>query len=266
MKKTFAIISAALALAACGNREHDNWIPLFNGENLDNWEAYLGPPFEDHKELAQSATPDNVFSVVDIGGEKAIRISGEIFGALATKESFGNFHARVVMKWGESVTESRNCGLLYHGQGPFGAAFGTWKSSVECQLKSGDMGGLYIIGDSVTLHSRTATTHQAHTYKPGAAGTTFGEAAGRRAIQPGTQAENPVGQWNTIDIYCVGQKSVHVVNGKVTMRADSLATTQNGNTVTLTGGCLQLQSEGAELFVRSVEIQPIDEIPASVAE
>ena len=39
---------------------------------------------------------------------------------------------------------------------------------------------------------------------------------------------------------------------------------EDGKEVPLTGGCFQLQSEGSELFVKSVEIQPIKEIPAEL--
>ena len=73
-----------------------------------------------------------------------------------------------------------------------------------------------------------------------------------------------MGQWNTIEIYCVGQQSVHVVNGKVTMRTSGISTLDGGKETPLTGGCLQLQSEGSELFVKSVEIQPLKEIPAEL--
>lgn len=266
MKKSILAIAAlALLMVSCG-KSQEAWTPLFNGENLDNWEKFLGPPFEGHEELAKTATPDNVFSLVDMDGQKVIRISGEVFGSLATKDTFSNFHARMVMKWGKKITRSLNCGFLYYGQGPLGAALGTWQSSIECQLQHGNMGGLYVIGDSVSLSAQVDMPDSDYCYKPGAETVEFSKADGKRMIRPGADAENPVGEWNTIEIYCVGQKSVHVVNGKVTMVTDGLSTMANGQKVALTGGSLQLQSEGSELFVKSVEIQPIAEIPASLLE
>lgn len=264
MKKSIiAMASAVLLMASCGKNQ-EAWTPLFNGQNLDGWEKFVGPPFEGHEELAQTATPDNVFSIVDMDGQKVIRISGEVYGSLATKDTFSNFHARMVMKWGKKITRSLNCGFLYYGHGPLGVAFGTWQSSIECQLQHGNMGGLFVIGDSVSLSVQAAMPDSDYIYKPGAADVEFSKAGGRRMIRPGADAENPVGEWNTIDIYCVGQRSVHVVNGKVTMVTDGLSTMADGKKVALTGGSLQLQSEGSELFVKSVEIQPIAEIPAAL--
>lgn len=246
-------------MASCSKGEQ--WTELFNGQDLSNWDKYIGPPFKGHENLAATATPDSVFSVVDVNGEKMIRISGEVFGSLATKDKFSNFHARIVMKWGTKITTELNCGLLYYGHGPFGAGFNTWKSSIECQLQHGNMGGLYVIGDDVSLKADAAVNGDECTYQQGADAVTFSKASGKRMIKGAVNAENPVGEWNTIDIYCVGQQAVHMVNGKVTARISDISTISDGKTSPLTEGCLQLQSEGSELFVKSVEIRQIDKIP-----
>lgn len=39
---------------------------------------------------------------------------------------------------------------------------------------------------------------------------------------------------------------------------------ENGQVIPLTSGKIQLQSEGAELFVKSIQIKPIKEIPAEL--
>lgn len=265
MKKIFASLCVLALLFASCNKSEEAWTPLFNGENLDNWEKFIGPPFEGHEDLAANAVPDSVFSVVDMDGQKVIRISGEVFGSLATKDTtFQNFHARLVMKWGTKITKELNCGFLYYGHGPFGAGFDTWKSCVECQLQHGNMGVLYMIGEDIVLNAETEKQGEDYAYKPGGESVKFGKTVERRKILGGTNAENEVGQWNTVEIYCVGQQSVHVVNGKVTMRTNGISTLKDGKEVPLTGGCFQLQSEGSELFVKSVEIQPIKEIPAEL--
>ncbi len=264
MKKITALIGMlCLLLASCSQKE-EQWTQLFNGQNLDNWDKYLGPAFEGHEDLAKTATPDNVFSVVDMDGQKVIRISGEVFGSLATKDTFQNFHARLVMKWGTKITKELNCGVLYYGHGPFGAGFGTWKSCVECQLQHGNMGGLYMIGEDINLNADVEKQGENYAYKNGGENLEFGKSVDRRMIVHGSDAENEVGQWNTIEIYCVGQQTVHVVNGVVTLRTSNITTTAADKKNPLTGGCLQLQSEGSELFVKSVEIQPIDKIPADL--
>ena len=265
MNRTITALCFAAALLTSCSKSETAWTPLFNGENLDNWEKYLGPGFEGHDSLTRAATPDNVFSVVDLDGEKVIRISGEVFGSLATRDTtLGNFHARLVMKWGEKVTKEFNCGFLYYGHGPLGACLGTWKSCVECQLQHGNMGALYMIGEDIVLNAEAAERDSNYTYTPGAPSTKFGKAVGRCKILASENAENPVGEWNTVEIYCCGQQTVHVVNGRVTMRTGGIASNASGQEQPLTSGCLQLQSEGGELFVKSVEIQHIDEIPAEL--
>src|SRR6056297_1685641 len=98
------------------------WQPLFNGENLDNWDKYLGSALDGQDSLAQAATVEKVFAVVEENGEKLIRISGEINGSLATRDTFSNYHLQLVFKWGEEVYSRRNSGLLYHSFGDFGEA------------------------------------------------------------------------------------------------------------------------------------------------
>ena len=264
MKKTFFTVVCMLSITLMSCNKGEPWTPLFNGQNLDNWETFIGPAFEGHEDLATNATPDNVFSLVDMDNQKVIRVSGEVFGSLSTKESFKNFHAKIVMKWGEKITKELNCGFLYYGHGPFGAGFGTWKSSIECQLKHGNMGDAFMIGEDILLNAEAVKSNDAYTYQSGAENIKFGKEANGRVIHGQQNAENEVGQWNTIEIYCVGQQSVHVVNGKVTLRTSNINYLQNGKEVPLTEGCLQLQSEGGELFVKSVEVQPIKEIPAEL--
>ena len=174
MKKIFAALCMlALLFVSCG-KGGEAWTPLFNG----------------HEDLAATAVPDSVFSVVDMDGQKVIRISGEVFGSLATKDTFRNFHARMVMKWGRKITKELNCGFLYYGHGTFGAGFGTWKSCVECQLQQGNMGALYMIGEDITLDAETERRGGDYAYKPGGGSVKFGKAVERRKILGAADAEN----------------------------------------------------------------------------
>ena len=55
--------------------------------------------------------------------------------------------------------------------------------------------------------------------------------------------EKPHGEWNTIELICVGNKSIHVVNGKVVMIVNNARILVDGNEVSLSKGKIQLQSE-----------------------
>ena len=192
MKRILLMFGCLIAfmMMSCSEKETP-WQQVFNGENLDNWEKYLGPAFGGHEDLAATATPDNVFSVTELDGEKVIHISGEVFGSLATKESFSNYHARIVMKWGEKETTNFNCGLLYHSHGPLGASFNTFMSSVECQLKHGQMGEVYMIGTDVLLDAKTDNEDGKYFYNENAPVNSIGAKNNSRMISIRQSAENP---------------------------------------------------------------------------
>jgi hypothetical protein len=75
-------------------------------------------------------------------------------------------------------------------------------------------------------------------------------------------AEYPTGQWNTLDLYCHGDTSMHVVNGKLVMILYHNMQNDDGKESPLTKGKIQIQSEGAEVFYRQIKIQPIRQLPA----
>ena len=74
-------------------------------------------------------------------------------------------------------------------------------------------------------------------------------------------AEKPAGEWNTIDLYCVGNTSVHVVNGVVTMILHNSRQLDEGIETPLIKGKIQIESEGSEVFYRKIRIQFIDKLP-----
>src|SRR5207249_3340731 len=75
-------------------------ISLFNGKDLS---AFTTWEIVHHLE-----DPDRVFSVVDqIDGAPAIRISGQYFGGLITKERYANYRLVVEFRWGAVTWEPR---------------------------------------------------------------------------------------------------------------------------------------------------------------
>src|SRR5471030_2646325 len=92
--------------------------------------------------------------------------------------------------------------------------------------------------------------------------TTFKEGTkqGRRCIKNG-DTENATGQWNTLDLYCHGDTSIHVVNGKVMMILYHNRQLENGQELPLTRGKIQIQSEGAEVYYKQIKIQALNQLP-----
>jgi len=60
--------------------------------------------------------------------------------------------------------------------------------------------------------------------------------------------------------------SIHVVNGVVVMRLHHAQRIDGPAPAPLTSGQISLQTEGAEVFYRAMEIQPITAVPAEFAE
>ncbi len=260
-KATFLVFIILIVFFVFNSCETEKpWQPLFNGENLDNWDKYLGTPLKGFDSLAQVATIDKVFSVVEENGEKLIRISGEINGSLATRDTFANYHLQLVFKWGDEVYTTRNSGLLHHSFGEFGEALGTWMTNIECQLMHERMGDTYLMNNT---YCETSVVEVENGFKYSKEGEVkkFGKEYNGQGIKKAVDAEKPIGEWNTIDLYTVGRTTVHVVNGQVTMVNNSTGKVEDGQVIPISSGKIQLQSEGGELFVKTFQIKPIKEIP-----
>jgi len=236
---------------------------LFNGKNLKNWDIFLGSPIGGFEELAKKATPASTYQVVDLDGQKVIRVSGDINAALATKAEYANYHLRLEFKWGEKVYGRRNSGLLYHSYGPFGVAFGTWMANIEHQLMHDNLGDTYLMANTYCeTKVIKGNDGKAFFFSPEGQSTSFSETDNGRSIKKMKDAEKSLGEWNSVDLYCFGQTAVHVVNGQVVMINTNCSKVEDGLKLPLTKGKIQLQSEGGEFFIRKVEIKKIKEIPA----
>jgi hypothetical protein len=287
-----ARISLACCLLALGGAAaapaEPAWRPLWNGEDLAGWETFLSRPdpawdvpgmARDEKgnyleNVGKNRDPLRVFSIETVDGKPAIHISGQGFGVMTTIESFANFHLRLEMKWGErrwgkKATAARDSGLLYHGHGEAGAIDGNWPRSVEFQIQEHDIGDLYALGTQIQVRARRSESspRPLHLYDPSADPVLFEQKppTGNRCVK-GADRERPNGEWNTLELIALGDQSIHVVNGGVVMRLFAARRTDGASPAPLTAGQISLQTEGAELYYRNVEIRPIRVLPAEFAD
>jgi hypothetical protein len=260
MKAYRILIFLAVLLSACTQKEQ-KWNALFNGENLDNWDKHIGTPLKGLDSPVGPAGVDDVFSVVELDGEQVMRIAGNVNAAIATKESFGNYHFKVDFKYGEAVYTTRNSGLLYHSYGDFGVGLETWMSSHELQLMTGNVGDSYRMGDTfceIPVVEKDSTTF---VYDPSADKMAFGKEERSKIARKIRDMEKPVGEWNTVELYCLDDMSVHVVNGVVVLINYNSGKYVNGVVEPLTSGKVQFQSEGGEIFLRNLQIRDIEAMP-----
>jgi hypothetical protein len=266
-----------------GVRAQEPWIPLFNGRDLTGWDSWLGKPHQltdvpGHPRNAEGAytqpiglnkDPRSVFSVVRVDGEPAIRISGETYGGLITREEHENYQLRFDFKWGTRrwpprETAVRDSGCCYHSVGPNDASYGFWMKSFEFQIQEGDCGDFYsLAGVIVDVEGVAKNPEDAKSdvlFAKGAprlVGT-------RRRIVKAADYEKPRGEWNVMELYTLGGTSVHVVNGRAVMVLTNLRHLVDAREAPLTKGRIQFQSEGAEVFYRNIGIRPIEQIPSSI--
>ncbi|HZK96547.1 MAG TPA: DUF1080 domain-containing protein [Prolixibacteraceae bacterium] len=262
--KKLILICVVLFIAVSGFSQK-GMKSLLNGKNLKGWDTYVGPKEKGGVPIGLNVDPLKIFTVVKLDDANVLRISGEVNASIATQKEYENYHIRMVFKWGDKVYKQLNSGLLYHSYGDFGAGLGVWMSSHELQLCTGKMGDSYCMGKSyfeiLVIKSADGKTY---TYSPTGEKTTFGVGQTAPIAAKSSDAEKPFGEWNTIDLYCFGGTSFHVVNGKINMVNYNSGKIENGVVSPLTKGKIQLQSEGGELFVKTLEIEPIQEIPAEL--
>lgn len=239
----------------------DGWQELFNKKDLSGWSSYLRPK-------STNPAPESVFSVVGLDGEKVIRVSGEAFGILYTRKNFSNYHLSVQFKWGEAKfeprkTRPRDSGVLYNSVGKPGSWDSVWMKSIEFQVMEGNTGYLVVVDStSAEVPVKRRTTDNWNYYEESGEWSLFDRVANRRTqVAVPADYEKPHGEWNTLEVYSIGDESFHVVNGKVVMHARNEKVFLNGKIVPLTGGAIQLQSEGAEVYYRNVRLKNISTFP-----
>ena len=257
------VITLLFGSISC-EQPNTEWISLFNGENLDNWEIFVDYSSQNPEDSTKTISAEDLFSVVEQEGNPAIRISGEINASLATKESFTNYHLQIEFKWGEKVYSRRNSGLLYHSYGSFGPGLGAWMSGHELQLLTGNLGDSYRMGETwceIPVTQKDSTTF---VYAKDGNRMAFGKGEVSKIARKITDNEKPIGEWNTVDLYCLNDMSVHVVNGKTVLVNYKSGKYNNENIEPLTAGKIQFQSEGGELYIKSVKVTDITQIPAKV--
>jgi hypothetical protein len=271
-KNSYSIYLLLLLLTGCSS-EKPEWQSLFNGKDLSGWDTYLGPRYDtvlhktDSIPIGLNIDPAKVFSVAELPDGNAIRISGENFGGISTTSEYENYHLQLQFRWGQlkwapRKKDKKDSGLMYHAVGPHGADGGNWMRSHEFQIEAGDCGDYWACAGAVSDVKARKENDSTYIFDPAGKLFTFSTASpdGRYCIKF-PDAEKPDGEWNTLDLYCFGNTSLHVVNGKLNMVLNNSRQIDGSHEIPLTKGKIQIQSEGAEVFYRNIKISSIKELP-----
>lgn len=191
---------------------------LFNGKDFSGWRQFVDP--------SKDVKPDDIWSIED----GVIRCRGQVNGYLITEDEYENYVLRLQWKWGDEVARGRNSGVFMHVVGPDKI----WPKGVEAQLMADHAGDFWLV-DGFQLNidkERQDPGTPRHYYR----------------LEPSAEIEKPLGEWNQYEIICDGDEvrlkvNAHLVNV--------------GTDAELTKGRILLQSEGAEIYFRNIELEPL---------
>ena len=157
-----------------------------------------------------------------------LRCAGRPRGYLhASKSDYRDYVLAVEWRWPEGSRGGNN-GVLVHTSKP--GALGVWPKSIEVQLASGNAGDFWVIGTELDVSDEPSRKKD------------------RRHLNLTDDSEKPIGQWNRMEITCRGAEIVVNVNGDLVNHATHCNVTE---------GAISLQSEGAPIEFRKVELRPL---------
>ena len=197
---------------------------IFNGRDFTGWYSFVDG-------YGKNSDPLKVFQIEPDG---IIHVSGEKFGYLCTNQVYQNFHIKLEFKWGEKkwpprLNEKRDSGLLYLI--PADSVDKVWPCGIEAQIQEGDVGDLWMISNATIVVDGVRT-------KPG----NFVRSIKKK------DAEKPHGEWNLLEAIIKDGHCQHIVNGLMV---------NEGFDASILKGKLLIQSEGAEVYFRNIQLKKL---------
>jgi Domain of Unknown Function (DUF1080) len=194
-------------------------IQLFNGKDLDGWVWYQRPPRPGKNDPAEVKLED-VWTVKD----GVLHLKGKPNGYLRNEKEFKNY----VLTVEERHVTKGNGGLLIGIKPPDKI----WPG-LEIQTMTDNAGDLW------NHNLLKMTTDPARTPE---------KDKGHRVVKMGPDSQKPVGEWEVMEVTVDNGNLIYTVNGQL----QNLATETED-----LAGQVGLQSEGAEMEFRKVQITPI---------
>jgi hypothetical protein len=251
-------------------------IRLFNGADLTGFETYLGSLGAKKAPLGLNNDPEKVFSAQR--GE--LHISGKTVGVIQTVKEYSNYHLTMEYHWGERrwaprAELPRLSGLILHAFGPGGSIHGWSVAGVLCSVGEIETGALSVPDTPLkplVLNAEVETVELGKNdrtlfiYKPGSPTTTvktgavhsmgFRPASARGIAKAAAASAGATGESHTLEVVCEGTNITVTRDGKLVNQARVSG---------LTRGKIAIESQGAELVIRKLEIELLDAPPAPAA-
>ncbi|HRK33404.1 MAG TPA: DUF1080 domain-containing protein [Candidatus Hydrogenedentes bacterium] len=242
-----------------GVRNQAGWEPLFNGKDLSGWYTFL-------QQHGKNSDPDKIITVENgvIHLYKHAPQGGHVWmGYIGTEKEYENYHLRLEFKWGDKFFEPRlalpkDAGLYYHIVGEDAV----WPVSLQYQIQLNDVGdllALYGVACDTWIDPTTKANDHATFLDPADGG----EPTVLGGVGIGYQKRRNLYElegWNTLEVICKGNTSMHILNGKLVNRCENIryAKPESGDApVPLSKGRIALEIEAAEIFYRNIEIKQL---------
>lgn len=202
---------------------------LFNGKDLSGWKVDV-PAADENPEIKKTF----------IVREGKLVSLGSPNGHLITEDKYKNYRLHVEYRF---AGRPGNCGVLVHASTPR-ALYKMFPKSVEVQMNHKHAGDFWCIVEDITVPDMVKRRGPKDRW-----GITEGRA--RRILNLTDDSENPVGEWNTMVIECLGDQVKVWVN-------DDLV--NHGSKCTASSGQIALQAEGSEVEFRKLTLTHIKKL------
>jgi hypothetical protein len=154
-----------------------------------------------------------------------IHCSGKSVGYLRTEKAFRDYKLTVEWRFVKIAPRADNSGVLVHMQAPDKV----WPPCVQVQGKHDNQGDLLLMAGAESKEHR-------------------GTDANTALPKKGPANEKPVGEWDTVQAVCEGNSVKAFVNGKFMNETTEC---------TVSSGFIGIQSEGAEMEIRKMFLEPV---------
>lgn len=225
-------------------------IDLLSDPELKNFSPVLNVP--------KSVSLEAPFTM---GEDGILRVNGAAFGYFSSKAAYRDYHLVLEYKWGEHTwgkreDSARDAGVFIHAQAD-GKFRETWPLGIEVQLIEGATGNINQLGDKEKLAFQSPEGPQDKWNRfPNYRSADWKDQRGFRGT---ADIEEPVGEWNRLEVICRGSGLQIKLNGKVVNLLDPAeVVTVDSQPTHFHEGRVALQSEWAEWFVRRWELYPLD--------
>ena len=139
-------------------------------------------------------------------------------------------------------------------------------SCLELQIQENDIGNLYLLTGTSVQTTAAASADKFRAFSPTGERIVAGTRPDSRSgmIHRSANHERP-GDWNTVELYTVGDRDVFRVNSRVVNALTAAQVARAADLAPLTHGKLHFQSESDEVFSRHVPVRPRAAFPSEIA-